>query len=210
MDRPAEIVRRCQLSVISFQLDQKAKLTAARYCTVSVVEPEMPSRLAKMFAVPFPVEYAIPLRVTTAIAGSDAVHCTYGVAIWVAESLKVTVAVKGHYGLGTEEMLNPQSTVIAGNEQPGPNGSVSSDANSYLDSSNVTGLIPFQEFDLFKYNLERRRLGHVWRQHVHGDQSVEVFLHRCFAAERTSSGHRGAETAVGFVIECADSRLRSN
>jgi hypothetical protein len=59
--------------------------------------------------------------------------------------------INGHYGLGTEEMLDPQSTVIAGNEQPGPNGSVSSDANSYLDSSNVTGLIPFQEFDLFKY-----------------------------------------------------------
>jgi Putative Ig domain len=59
--------------------------------------------------------------------------------------------INGHYGLGTEEMLGPQSTVIAGNEQPGPNGSVSSDANSYLDSSNVTGLIPFQEFDLFKY-----------------------------------------------------------
>ena len=52
-----------------------------RYCTVSVVEPEIPSRLAEMFAVPFPVENAIPLRVTTAIAGFDVVHCTYGVAI---------------------------------------------------------------------------------------------------------------------------------
>ena len=94
MDRAAEIVRRCQLSVISFQLDQKAKLTAARYCTVSVVEPEMPSRFAEIFAVPFPLVYAIPLRVTTAIAGFDAVHCTYGVAICVVESLNVTVAVK--------------------------------------------------------------------------------------------------------------------
>ena len=52
-----------------------------RYCTVSVVKPEIPSRLAEMFAVPFPVENAIPLRVTTAIAGFDVVHCTYGVAI---------------------------------------------------------------------------------------------------------------------------------
>ena len=59
--------------------------------------------------------------------------------------------ISGHYGLGSEEMLDPQSTVIAGNEQPGPSGSVSSDANSYLDSSSLTGLIPFQEFDLFKY-----------------------------------------------------------
>src|SRR6266446_1927890 len=47
-----------------------------------------------MLAVPFPVEYAIPPRVTMAIAGFDVVHCTYGVAICVVESLKVTVAVK--------------------------------------------------------------------------------------------------------------------
>jgi hypothetical protein len=52
-----------------------------RYCTVSVVKPEIPSRLAEMFAVPFPVENAIPLRVTMATAGFDVVHCTYGVAI---------------------------------------------------------------------------------------------------------------------------------
>src|ERR1700687_418820 len=48
-----------------------------------------------MFAVPFPIEYAIPPRVTMAIAGSDVVHRTYGVATCVVESLKVTVAVKG-------------------------------------------------------------------------------------------------------------------
>jgi hypothetical protein len=60
--------------------------------------------------------------------------------------------INGHYGLGTEEMLDPQSTVIAGIEDPGPNGSLStSSIAAYLDSSSLTGLIPFQEFDLFKY-----------------------------------------------------------
>jgi hypothetical protein len=60
--------------------------------------------------------------------------------------------INGHYGLGTEEMLDPQSTVIAGVEHPGPNGSFSSTpSESYLDSSSLAGLIPFQEFDLFKY-----------------------------------------------------------
>jgi hypothetical protein len=54
------------------------------------------------------------------------------------------------YGLATEEMLDSQSTVIAGQEYPAPNGIFSS-AISYLDSSNLTGLTPFQEFDLFKY-----------------------------------------------------------
>jgi hypothetical protein len=54
------------------------------------------------------------------------------------------------YGLATEEMLDPQSTVIAGQEFPTPNGTFSSSI-SYLDSSNLTGLTPFQEFQLFKY-----------------------------------------------------------
>lgn len=54
------------------------------------------------------------------------------------------------YGLATEEMLDPQSTVIAGQEFPTPNGTFSS-AISYLDSSNLAGLTPFQEFQLFKY-----------------------------------------------------------
>jgi hypothetical protein len=49
-------------------------------------------------------------------------------------------------------MLDPQSTVIAGIEDPGPNGILSTgNSASYLDSSSLTGLIPFQEFDLFKY-----------------------------------------------------------
>jgi large repetitive protein len=60
--------------------------------------------------------------------------------------------INGHYGLGSEEMLDPQSTVLAGIEDPGPNGSLStSNIAAYLDSSGLTGLIPFQEFDLFKY-----------------------------------------------------------
>jgi len=60
--------------------------------------------------------------------------------------------INGHYGLGTEEMLDPQSAVLAGIEDPGPNGSLSiSSIAAYLDSSSITGLIPFQEFDLFKY-----------------------------------------------------------
>jgi len=53
------------------------------------------------------------------------------------------------YGLAIEEMLDPQSTVIAGQEFPTPNGTFSS-AISYLDSSNLTGLATFQEFQLFK------------------------------------------------------------
>jgi hypothetical protein len=60
--------------------------------------------------------------------------------------------ISGKYGLGTEEMLSPQSAVIAGIEDPGPNGNLSTGSiSSYLDSSSLVGLIPFQEFDLFKY-----------------------------------------------------------
>src|SRR6202795_1508251 len=47
-----------------------------------------------MFAVPFPAEYAIPARVTTAIAGFYVVHCAYGVTTCVVESLNVAMAVK--------------------------------------------------------------------------------------------------------------------
>lgn len=45
---------------------------------------------------------------------------------------------------------NPQC--LPGIEDPGPNGSLStSSIGAYLDSSSLTGLVPFQEFDLFKY-----------------------------------------------------------
>jgi hypothetical protein len=55
-------------------------------------------------------------------------------------------------GLATEEMLDPQSTVFAGVEDPTINGGLSGTASlSYLDSSNLTGLFPFQEFTLFKF-----------------------------------------------------------
>jgi len=60
----------------------------------------------------------------------------------------------GNYGLGTEEMLDPQSTVIVGNENPARNGQLSSSSSpfvNYLYSSDLTGLTPFQEFDLFQY-----------------------------------------------------------
>jgi hypothetical protein len=55
-------------------------------------------------------------------------------------------------GLATEEMLDPQSTVFAGVEDPTVNGGLNGTATlSYLDSSNLTGLFPFQEFTLFKF-----------------------------------------------------------
>lgn len=59
----------------------------------------------------------------------------------------------GQYGLGSEEMLDPQSAVIVGNEFPARNGQLGTSAPSvnYLYSSNLTGLTPFQEFDLFQY-----------------------------------------------------------
>ena len=59
----------------------------------------------------------------------------------------------GQYGLGTDEMLDSQSTVIVGNEFPARNGQLGSSAPSvnYLYSSNLNGLTPFQEFDLFQY-----------------------------------------------------------
>jgi hypothetical protein len=59
----------------------------------------------------------------------------------------------GQYGLGTDEMLDSQSTVIIGNEFPARNGQLGTSAPyvNYLYSSNLTGLIPFQEFDLFQY-----------------------------------------------------------
>ncbi|MBZ5664356.1 MAG: putative Ig domain-containing protein [Acidobacteriia bacterium] len=55
-------------------------------------------------------------------------------------------------GLATEEMLDPQSTVFAGVEDPTVNGGLNGTPTlSYLDSSNLTGLFPFQEFTLFKF-----------------------------------------------------------
>ena len=54
------------------------------------------------------------------------------------------------YGLATEEMLDPQSTVIEGQAFPAPNG-IFSGGLSYLDSSDLTGLFSLQQFDLFKY-----------------------------------------------------------
>lgn len=60
--------------------------------------------------------------------------------------------IGGKYGLGTEEMFDPQTTAFAGVEQAGPNGGISTNnISTYVDSSNLTGLIPFQEFELFKY-----------------------------------------------------------
>ena len=42
--------------------------------------------------------------------------------------------------------------MFAGVEQAGPNGGISTNnISTYVDSSNLTGLIPFQEFELFKY-----------------------------------------------------------
>jgi len=54
------------------------------------------------------------------------------------------------FGLATEEMLDPQSTVIAGQEFPAPNG-IFSGGVSYLDSSNLLGLFALQQFEIFKY-----------------------------------------------------------
>jgi len=54
------------------------------------------------------------------------------------------------YGLATEEMLDPQTTVLAGQEFPTPNG-ILTGGLSYLDSSGLTGLLPLQQFQLFKY-----------------------------------------------------------
>jgi hypothetical protein len=61
--------------------------------------------------------------------------------------------ILGQYGLGTDEMLDPQSTVVIGNEFPARNGQLGTSAPyvNYLYSSNLTGLTPFQEFDLFQY-----------------------------------------------------------
>jgi Putative Ig domain len=61
--------------------------------------------------------------------------------------------ILGQYGLGTDEMLDSQSTVTIGNEFPARNGQLDASAPqvNYLYSSNLTGLIPFQEFDLLHY-----------------------------------------------------------
>ena len=60
--------------------------------------------------------------------------------------------IGGNYGVAAEEMLDAQTTVAAGLENPGPSGGLAlSSAGAYLDSSGPTGLVPFQEFDMFKY-----------------------------------------------------------
>lgn len=59
--------------------------------------------------------------------------------------------ISGTYGLGTEEMLDPQATLTLGSEQTNGLSLNLSDPTAYLDSSGIAGLTPFQEFGLFKY-----------------------------------------------------------
>jgi len=60
--------------------------------------------------------------------------------------------ISGKYGVATDEMFDPQTTVFAGVEQAGPTGGIqTNNISTYIDSSSLTGLIPFQEFELFKY-----------------------------------------------------------
>ena len=113
------------------------------------------------------------------------------------------------YGLATEEMLDPQSTVIAGQEFPAPNGIFSSGL-SYLDSSNLTGLFSIQQFDLFKYAWSADGSG-TWGGNTYmvTNQS-KFFLHRHITAERTPRGDCRTAAALEFVSGCADNRPRSN
>ena len=55
------------------------------------------------------------------------------------------------FGFATDEMLDPLSTVVAGQEFPTPNGSFSGGGLNYIDSSDTSGLYALQQFDLFKY-----------------------------------------------------------
>ncbi len=59
--------------------------------------------------------------------------------------------ISGTYGMGTEEMLDPQSTVIGAVANVGLSATIPTADNYYVDSSNLTGLFPLQEFELFKY-----------------------------------------------------------
>ncbi len=59
--------------------------------------------------------------------------------------------VSGTYGIGTEEMFDPPSTVSAGVANTGLSGSIAESYDNYMDSSSLTGLFPIQEFALFKY-----------------------------------------------------------
>ena len=59
--------------------------------------------------------------------------------------------VNGRYGFALDEMLDPQTTVFAGQESADPNGGITPD--SYIDTSRpaAPGLIPVQSFTLFRY-----------------------------------------------------------
>jgi hypothetical protein len=59
--------------------------------------------------------------------------------------------VNGRYGFALDEMLDPQTTVFAGQESADPNGGITPD--SYIDTSRpaAPGLIPAQTFTLFRY-----------------------------------------------------------
>ncbi len=59
--------------------------------------------------------------------------------------------INGRYSFATDEMLDAQTSVFAGQEPADPNGGITSD--SYIDTSVPTapGLIPVQSFTLFRY-----------------------------------------------------------
>ncbi len=59
--------------------------------------------------------------------------------------------ISGVYGMAPEAILDPQTTAFAGEENLSSGGGFTQGGNSYLDSSRTTGLVPFQEFESFKY-----------------------------------------------------------
>jgi hypothetical protein len=59
--------------------------------------------------------------------------------------------ISGVYGIASETIFDSQTTAFAGEENLAPNGSFTPGGNSYLDSSRPTGVVPFQEFEMFKY-----------------------------------------------------------
>jgi len=59
--------------------------------------------------------------------------------------------ISGVYGLATEAALDSNTTALAGQENLASSGGFTAGLNSYIDSDRPTGVVPFQEFQMFKY-----------------------------------------------------------
>jgi hypothetical protein len=98
----------------------------------------------------------------------------------------------GIYGMATEAVMDPQTAAFAGYGQLASDGTIRLlSAQSYLDSSRPAGLVPFQEFALFRYTWSADGSG------TFGGDTYMVFNDRRFFYIDTSPFNGAPAVVVG-------------